>query len=121
MLILPADLPLLDAPVARPAAGCRGRGARGRLGPPLVVIAPLGRPRRHERVAAVPARRHRAAFGPRSFEAHVRAAAAADATLQVVTDRGLGFDLDTPEDLERLHPACSATLEALGAASVASA
>ena len=32
----------------------------------------------------------------------MRAAAAADATLQVVTDSGLGFDLDTPEDLEVL-------------------
>jgi 2-phospho-L-lactate guanylyltransferase len=53
-------------------------------------------------------------FGSASFEAHVRAAAKADASLQVVTDTGLGFDLDTPEDLELLSPATLADLVGRG-------
>ena len=42
------------------------------------------------------------AFGPASLEAHVRAARSADASVQLVIDPQLGFDLDTPEDLERV-------------------
>ena len=57
----------------------------------------------HERAAARAADRHRAALRPRlSFEAHLRAAALADASVQVIDDPLLGFDLDTPDDLERL-------------------
>ena len=43
-------------------------------------------------------------FGSDSFEAHLRAAEAAGAAVQVVSHPVLGFDLDTPEDLERLDP-----------------
>jgi 2-phospho-L-lactate guanylyltransferase len=53
-------------------------------------------------------------FGNDSFEAHLRAAEAADAAVQVVSDAVLGFDLDTPEDLERLDPARLRELMAAG-------
>ena len=36
------------------------------------------------------------------LEAHIRAARLADASVQLVIDPQLGFDLDTPEDLERI-------------------
>ena len=50
-----------------------------------------------------------------SFEAHLRAAATADATVQVVRDPALGFDLDTPDDLERCSTRrCCRELDATG-------
>ena len=54
------------------------------------------------------------AFGPGSFEAHLRAAESAGAAVQVVSDDVLGYDLDTPDDLERLDPARLRELTTLG-------
>jgi 2-phospho-L-lactate guanylyltransferase len=104
VLVLPADLPLLtiesldrllDAADAALAAGS---------GRPLVAIAPSDARNGTNALLLFPADVIAPAFGEHSFEAHVRAAAAVDATLQVVTDPALGFDLDTPEDVEMLAP-----------------
>jgi 2-phospho-L-lactate guanylyltransferase len=103
-LVLPADLPmltvealgrLLDAADAALAAGS---------GRPLVAIAPSDARNGTNALLLVPPDVIDPGFGEHSFEAHVRAAAMADATVQVVTDHALGFDLDTPEDLEVLPP-----------------
>jgi 2-phospho-L-lactate guanylyltransferase len=114
VLILPADLPLLttssldrllDAADAALAAGS---------GRPLVVIAPSDARGGTNALLLSPPDVIAPCFGTSSFEAHVRAAAAADATLQVVTDPGLGFDLDTPEDLVILPPELVEDLTRLG-------
>lgn len=104
VLVLPADLPmltlealdvLLDAADAALAAGS---------GRPLVAIAPSDARNGTNALLLFPPDVIAPCFGEHSFEAHVRAAAVADATLQVITDHRLGFDLDTPEDLEMLPP-----------------
>src|SRR3989304_3461326 len=41
-------------------------------------------------------------FGPGSLERHLRAAAAIEASTQLVVEPALGFDLDTPDDLALL-------------------
>ena len=114
VLILPADLPLLatssldrllDAADAALAAGS-GRS--------LVVIAPSDARGGTNALLLSPPDVIAPCFGTASFEAHARAAAAADATLQLVTDPGLGFDLDTPEDLEILPPDLVEDLMSLG-------
>jgi len=114
VLIVPADLPLLatssldrllDAADAALAAGS---------GRPLVVIAPSDARGGTNALLLSPPDIISPCFGTASFEAHVRAAAAADATLQVVTDPGLGFDLDTPEDLDILPTDLVEELMALG-------
>jgi len=102
ILILPADLPLvtvaaldrlLDAADAALAAG-HGR--------PLVVAAPSDARGGTNALLLSPPTVIEPAFGPASLEAHVRAARAVDASVQLVIDPALGFDLDTPEDLERI-------------------
>jgi 2-phospho-L-lactate guanylyltransferase len=102
ILILPADLPLvtvasldrlLDAADAALAAG---------HGQPLVVAAPSDARGGTNALLLSPPSVIEPAFGPGSLEAHVRAARAADASVQLVIDPQLGFDLDTPEDLERI-------------------
>lgn len=114
VVILPADLPLLasssldrllDAADAALAAGS---------GRPLVLIAPSDARYGTNGLLLSPPDVIAPSFGAMSFEAHVRAAATADATLQVVTDPGLGFDLDTPEDLEILQPELISRLLELG-------
>jgi 2-phospho-L-lactate guanylyltransferase (CobY/MobA/RfbA family) len=86
---------LLDASDAALAAGS---------GRPLVTIAPSDARNGTNALLLFPPDVIAPSFGDHSFEAHVRAAAAVDATLQVVADHALGFDLDTPEDLEMLPP-----------------
>jgi 2-phospho-L-lactate guanylyltransferase len=114
VMILPADLPLLatssldrllDAADAALAAGS---------GRPLVVIAPSDARGGTNALLLSPPDVITPSFGAASFEAHARAAAAADATLQLVTDPGLGFDLDTPEDLDILPTDLIEELMALG-------
>jgi 2-phospho-L-lactate guanylyltransferase len=103
VLYLPADLPylslealdgLLDAADAAIAAGSGRR---------VVVIAPSDARSGTNALLVAPIATIDPRFGEDSLSAHVRAAAAADASLQLVTDASLGFDLDTPEDLERLE------------------
>ena len=84
---------LLDAADAALAAGGGG---------PLVVIAPSDARQGTNALLLAPPAVIEPAFGAASFEAHVRAAAHQGASVQVVADPALGFDLDTPEDLELL-------------------
>jgi len=53
---------------------------------------------------AQPSGRDRPAFGPASFEAHARARCRLAFDAPGRTHPDLGFDLDTPEDLEMLSP-----------------
>jgi 2-phospho-L-lactate guanylyltransferase (CobY/MobA/RfbA family) len=54
-------------------------------------------------------------FGLDSFAAHLRAAAVLDASVQIVDDPLIGFDLDTPDDLDRVDLERRLELENLGA------
>ena len=105
VLYLPADLPqvttealdgLLDAADAALAAGS---------GRPIVVVAPADARVGTNALLVAPVDTIDPLFGEASLEAHVRAAALADASVQLVHDPALGFDLDTPDDLERLETA----------------
>lgn len=98
VLVLPADLPLVDT---GDIAALAGRAVRGRA----MVIAPdaagfgtnalLLRP-----AAAIPFR-----FGAGSFRAHLAEARRARLPVRTVRRTGLAFDLDTPDDLARLRAA----------------
>ena len=116
VLFLPADLPLLshaaldeliDAADAALAAGSGG---------PLVVAAAADARGGTNALLLSPSDVIEPHFGEASLEAHLRAAAAADASLQVVVNPALGFDLDTLDDLERLDTERVVLLEALGQA-----
>ncbi len=104
VLMLPADLPLLSIePLGRllEAADAALTAGSGR---PIVVVAPADARGGTNALLLSPPDVIEPCFGTLSLEAHLRAAALADASLQVVDDVRLGFDLDTPEDLERLEP-----------------
>ncbi len=102
VLVLPADLPLLGtASLDRLFEAADAALAAG-AGRPLIALSPSDARNGTNALVLFPGDVIAPAFGDHSFEAHVRAAAAIDATLQVVTDPGLGFDLDTPDDLEML-------------------
>lgn len=101
-LVLPADLPLLTVEALGRLLDAADAALAAGSGRPLVAIAPSDARNGTNALLLSPADVIEPSFGEHSFEAHVRAAAAADATLQVVTDPALGFDLDTPEDVEML-------------------
>ncbi len=115
VLMLPADLPLLSGEAldllleAADAALAAGHGR------PVVVVAPSDARGGTNALLLSPPAVIPPSFGSASLEAHLRAAKKADASLQVVDDPRLGFDLDTPEDLERLEPSLLEELAALGA------
>ena len=117
-LILPADLPLLERASLDRLMDAADAALAAGAGRPLVAIAPSDARDGTNGMLLFPTDVIAPAFGFRSFEAHVRAAAAADATLQVVTDAGLGFDLDTPEDLEVLPAGLLGQLLHLGQAAM---
>jgi 2-phospho-L-lactate guanylyltransferase len=114
VLYVPADLPylnsdaldgLLDAADATVAAGS---------GKPIVVIAPSDARYGTNALLVSPPSTIDPHFGENSLSAHVRAAAAVDASLQLVHDGNFGFDLDTPDDLERLELDRLLQLETVG-------
>jgi 2-phospho-L-lactate guanylyltransferase len=118
VLVLPGDLPhltveSLDELILAADAGMTAAG-----GGPLVAIAPSDARSGTNALLLRPPDVIDPAFGTDSFEAHLRAAESAGAAVQVVSDPVLGFDLDTPDDLERLDPARLRELMELGRAAV---
>jgi len=114
VLMLPADLPLLEvAALDRLLDGADAAVAAG-SGRPLVVAAPADARGGTNALLVSPPTLIEPSFGEASLEAHLRAAARADATVQLVIDPALGFDLDTPDDLERLDTELVLDLERRG-------
>lgn len=121
VLFLPADLPLIGQPALdalREAADATMAAGNGR---PIVVIAPADARTGTNALLLSPPATIEPAFGPQSLENHLRAAAAVDAAMQLVVDPVLGFDLDTPDDLQRLESDRLLELEQLGELDVAPA
>jgi 2-phospho-L-lactate guanylyltransferase len=117
-LILPADLPLVTTESldrVRDAADAAVAAGSGRA---IVVLVPADARRGTNGLLLSPPDVIAPCFGPSSLELHLRAAAAADASVQVVVDPALAFDLDTPEDLQRLDVALVHELTELGAESL---
>jgi 2-phospho-L-lactate guanylyltransferase len=95
LLVLPADLPLLDAEDVREVLGGVGEG-------PSVVISPDGAHAGTNALLLRPPDALPFAFGSDSYEAHLRAARERDLDLRVCERPHLAFDLDTADDLARL-------------------
>jgi 2-phospho-L-lactate guanylyltransferase len=116
LLMLPADLALVDVTALdRLLDGADAALAAGK-GHPLVVVAPADARRGTNALLISPPTLIDPQFGDQSLEAHLRAAALAEATVQLVIDPALGFDLDTPDDLERLDTDTVLELEQRGQA-----
>lgn len=114
VLMLPADLPLLSQkPLDRLLEAADAAVAAGSQRP-IVVVAPADARGGTNALLLSPPDVIEPCFGTLSLEAHLRAAALADASLQVVGDARLGFDLDTPEDMELLEPALLDEITRLG-------
>jgi 2-phospho-L-lactate/phosphoenolpyruvate guanylyltransferase len=115
VLVLPGDLPLV-APDAlgrlRDAADAALAAGSGRA---LVAIVPADARNGTNALLLSPPGVIAPAFGPDSLRAHLEAARAANASVQLVDDPALGFDLDTPGDVERLDSRRLAELQAVGA------
>src|SRR3990172_7114486 len=96
--VLPvADAGALDGLIeAADAAVAAGSGR------PVVVIAPADARTGTNALLLSPPDAIQPGFGPGSLERHLRAAAAIEASTQLVVEPALGFDLDTPDDLALL-------------------
>jgi 2-phospho-L-lactate/phosphoenolpyruvate guanylyltransferase len=95
LLVLPADLPLLDAGDVRAVLEVVGEG-------PSVIISPDGTRSGTNALLLQPPDLLPFAFGPDSFEAHLGAARRRDLRVRVCERPHLAFDLDTAGDLARL-------------------
>lgn len=96
VLILPADLPLLNTRDLQTFIKLAEK-------PPVVVIAP---DRRHDGTNALlvsPAGLIEYAYGPGSFKKHCERAAQAGVRLEICDLPAFGLDIDFPEDLELFH------------------
>lgn len=118
VLMLPADLPHLSIEALDGLADAADAAMAAGSGGPVVVIAPSDARQGTNALLLSPPTAIEPCFGLESFESHLRASARAGAALQVVDDPALGFDVDTPDDLERLEPALMRELSALGASPV---
>ena len=114
VLMLPADLPLLEvAALDRLLDGADAALAAGK-GHALVVVAPADARGGTNALLVSPPTLIEPRFGESSLAAHLLAASLADATVQLVIDPALGFDLDTPDDLMRLDTDAVLALERRG-------
>lgn len=104
LLVVPGDLPHLSVEALDELLTAADAGVVAAGGGPLVAIVPSDAGGGTNALLMRPPEAIAPAFGPGSFEAHLRAAEAAGAAVQVVSEPSLGFDLDTPDDLERLDP-----------------
>ncbi len=95
LLVLPADLPLLDAEDVRAVLRCAGEE-------PSVTIAPDGAHAGTNALLIRPPDALPFAFGPDSYEHHLRATRERGLGVRVCERPHLSFDLDTAEDLARL-------------------
>jgi 2-phospho-L-lactate guanylyltransferase len=116
VLVLPADLPHLSVDALDELVLAADAALTVAAGGPLVAIAPSDARNGTNALLLHPPDVIAPAFGSDSFEVHLRAAQAVDAAVQVVAGSVLGFDLDTPEDLERLDSARLRELMARGRA-----
>jgi 2-phospho-L-lactate guanylyltransferase len=96
LLVLPADLPLLDAQDVRAVLEVGGE-------PPSVTISPDGAHAGTNALLLRPPDALPFAFGLGSYEAHQRAARERGLDVRVLERPHLSFDLDTAEDLARLE------------------
>lgn len=104
LLVLPGDLPLVTGEALERLLLAADAAVAAAGGGTVVVIAPAEARGGTNALLLYPPDAIEPSFGTDSLEAHARAAAAADAALQLVHDPALGFDLDTPDDLERVDP-----------------
>jgi 2-phospho-L-lactate guanylyltransferase len=114
VLYLPADLPHVSTEALDGMLEAADAGIAAGSGRPVVVVAPADARTGTNGLLVSPADTIDPHFGEASLEAHIRAAAGADASLLLVNDPALGFDLDTPDDLERLEVPRLVELQALG-------
>ena len=95
ILVLPADLPLLEAQDVRAVLECASET-------PSAVISPDGALAGTNALLMQPPDALPFAFGPGSYEAHLRAARERGLDIRVCERPHLAFDLDTAQDLARL-------------------
>jgi 2-phospho-L-lactate guanylyltransferase len=114
ILILPADLPLLSAAALDALLEGADAAIAAGEGRPVVAIAAADARRGTNGLLLSPPDVIEPHFGESSLEAHLVAAADAEASVQLVIDPALGFDLDTPDDLERLDTQRLLELDHLG-------
>lgn len=104
VLVLPGDLPHVSTEALDELLLAADAGLAAAAGGPMVAIVPSDARHGTNALLLRPPQVIAPAFGPGSFEAHLRSAESAGAAVQVVSRSELGFDLDTPDDLERLDP-----------------
>lgn len=121
VLILPGDLPFLEVAALERLLDAADAAVAAGAGRAVVVAAPSDARGGTNALLLAPVDVIEPRFGPQSLEAHVRAAAEAQASVQLVADPALGFDLDTTDDLERIEPGHLARLIRLGERRMASA
>lgn len=114
VLFLPADLPLLTVDALDALVQAADAAIAAGWGRPVVVLAPADARTGTNAMLVAPPDAVEPLFGEQSLEAHIRAAYVREASLQLVQHPALGFDLDTPEDIERLDADELVRLERLG-------